>query len=91
MSDERDVEAALVAGVLEEAPEGGVGAHAELGVRVDVEHAVAVGVDADRAISNSGMSVFHSPHTFTPKAWWMWSLELRARRRGRRCRRSLRA
>ena len=22
-------------------------------------------------LSNSGMSVFHSPHTFTPNAWWM--------------------
>ena len=25
------------------------------------------------ALSNSGMSVCHSPHTLTPKAWWMWS------------------
>ena len=84
MSLTRDVEAALVAGVLEEPAEGGVGAHAELGERVDVEHAVAVGVDADLALELGRSSSFALAADVDAEGLVDVVAELRARRRGRR-------
>ena len=40
---------------------------------MDVDHAVAVGVDADRGARTRGRSGWNSPQTLKAMAWWMWS------------------